>query len=259
MNSSFLNRWSFSYQKFTKYVTYVIAEPKYKYGQQEQVTVRNHNKRNRLGTVSIKILGGGGLNRFYGNPTSPSASVMTQNIQLFGPRVLVWLYLGKNVRNHNFQYKFSGILYSKVYFNTSAYVAIIWLTLDKKLTVLSKSQTELRAVKYGNPPKWSVQTYGRWPPLKCRQFLSMAVIFYGCILGKMLYFSIIMTTAGIKWCNDEISEIFKFCLKNMFLTKSFEMLIFVWSCCPHECKCKTENPTQIWALKRENWPFKNWF
>ena len=39
----------------------------------------------RLGTVSIKIRGGGGgggegLNRFYGIPTSPSASVMAQNI-----------------------------------------------------------------------------------------------------------------------------------------------------------------------------------
>ena len=40
----------------------------------------------RLGTVSKKLLGGGGLNRFYGYPTSPSASVMAQNIQLFGPR-----------------------------------------------------------------------------------------------------------------------------------------------------------------------------
>ena len=39
----------------------------------------------RLGTVS-KILLGGGLNRFYGRPTSPSASIMAQNIQLFGPR-----------------------------------------------------------------------------------------------------------------------------------------------------------------------------
>ena len=28
----------------------------------------------------------GGLNRFYGYPTSPSASIMAQNIQLFGPR-----------------------------------------------------------------------------------------------------------------------------------------------------------------------------
>ena len=37
-----------------------------------------------LGTVSKRLLGG--LNLFYGYPTSPSASVMAQNIQLFGPR-----------------------------------------------------------------------------------------------------------------------------------------------------------------------------
>ena len=38
----------------------------------------------RLGTVSKKLLAG--LNRFYGNQASPSASIMAQNIQLFGPR-----------------------------------------------------------------------------------------------------------------------------------------------------------------------------
>ena len=38
----------------------------------------------RLGTVSKKLLGD--LNRFYWITTSPSASVMAQNIQLFGPR-----------------------------------------------------------------------------------------------------------------------------------------------------------------------------
>ena len=48
MNSSFPNRWSFSYLKFTKYVTNIIAEPKFKYGQQEQVTVRNHNRSTAL-------------------------------------------------------------------------------------------------------------------------------------------------------------------------------------------------------------------
>ena len=48
MNSSFPNRWSFSYLKFTKYVTYIIAEPKYKYRQQKQVTVRNHNRSTAL-------------------------------------------------------------------------------------------------------------------------------------------------------------------------------------------------------------------
>ena len=30
--------------KFSKYVTNIIAEPKYKYRQQKQVTVRNHNR-----------------------------------------------------------------------------------------------------------------------------------------------------------------------------------------------------------------------
>ena len=44
-------------------------------------------QKHRLRTVSKKLHGGGwGLNWFYGIPTSPSASVMAQNIQLFGPR-----------------------------------------------------------------------------------------------------------------------------------------------------------------------------
>ena len=38
----------------------------------------------RLGTVSIKILGG--LNRFYRRPTSPPASTTAQNTQPLGPR-----------------------------------------------------------------------------------------------------------------------------------------------------------------------------
>ena len=147
---------------------------------------------------------------------------------------------------------FSGILTLTVYFNISAYVAIIWLSFDKILTVLSKSQMELGSVKYSNPP--CVQKYGRWPPLKFRQYLSMAAIFYGYILGKMLYFSIIMTTTGIKWWNSRNLWIL---IKKRFLTQNFEILIFVWNCCPHDCKCKTENPIQIWALKCEIWPFKN--
>ena len=43
MNSSFPNRSTFTYLKFTKYVTNIIDEPKNKYGQQEQATARNHN------------------------------------------------------------------------------------------------------------------------------------------------------------------------------------------------------------------------
>ena len=41
----------------------------------------------------------------------------------------------------------SGILNLTVYFNTSAYVAIIGLSFDKNLIFLSKSQTELCSVK----------------------------------------------------------------------------------------------------------------
>ena len=85
MISSFPNRWSFSYLKFTKYVANIIAEPKYKYGQQEQVPVRNHNRSTALERSVLKYWEGG-FNRIYGIQTSPSASVMAQNLQLFGSR-----------------------------------------------------------------------------------------------------------------------------------------------------------------------------
>ena len=55
MNSSFTNRWSFSYLKFTKYVTNIIAEPKYKYGQQEQVTIRNQNRSTAFLILFIRL------------------------------------------------------------------------------------------------------------------------------------------------------------------------------------------------------------
>ena len=56
MNSSFPNRWSFSYLKFTKYVTNIIDEPKYKYGQQEQVKVKNHNRSTALERSVLKYV-----------------------------------------------------------------------------------------------------------------------------------------------------------------------------------------------------------
>ena len=37
-----------------KYVTNIIGEPKYKYGQQEQVTVRNHNRSTALERSVLK-------------------------------------------------------------------------------------------------------------------------------------------------------------------------------------------------------------
>ena len=54
MNSSFPDRWSFNY---LKYVTNIIAEPKYKYGQQEQVTGRNHNRITALELSVLKYWG----------------------------------------------------------------------------------------------------------------------------------------------------------------------------------------------------------
>ena len=44
--------------------------------------IKEPQQKYRLGTVSIKILGG--LNRFYRRLTSPSASIMAQNIQFKG-------------------------------------------------------------------------------------------------------------------------------------------------------------------------------
>ena len=43
--------------KLTKYVTNILAEPKYKYGHQEQVTVRNHNRSTALEQSVLKYWG----------------------------------------------------------------------------------------------------------------------------------------------------------------------------------------------------------
>ena len=44
-----------------KYVTHIIGESKYKYGQQEQVTVRNHNRSTALERTVLKYLEGDGV------------------------------------------------------------------------------------------------------------------------------------------------------------------------------------------------------
>ena len=75
----------------------MIAEPKHKYGQQEQVTVRNHNKSTALERSDLKYWGG--LNRIYGYPSSPSASVMAQNIQLLG----AWRFSYSSMDHHGKQ------------------------------------------------------------------------------------------------------------------------------------------------------------
>ena len=76
----FPNRWSFSYLKFTKYVTNIIAEPKYKYGQQDQVTVRNHNRSTALERSVLRYWGGGGaLTGFMGTQPRPQLLLYDKN------------------------------------------------------------------------------------------------------------------------------------------------------------------------------------
>ena len=163
----------------------------------------------------------------------------------------MYIHWTKKLGIITFSIIFSGILNLTVCFNTSAYIAIIWLLSDKKNTVLSKLQTELRSVKYRNPRKWNVQKYGRWPPLKFRQFLSMAVVFYGYILGKMIYFSIIMTTTGIKWCNDGIPDVFEFRLKKCFWPKisKFWFLSEIVVHMNANAKLKTRSKSEHWNAR----------
>ena len=67
--SSFPDRWSFNYLKFSKYVTNIMAEPKYKYEQQDQVTVRNHNRSTALERSVLKYWGA--LTGFTGSQPRP--------------------------------------------------------------------------------------------------------------------------------------------------------------------------------------------
>ena len=60
-----------------KYVTHIIGEPKYKYGQQEQVTVRNHNRSTVLERSVLKYWG---LKPVLWVPNLASASAMAQNM-----------------------------------------------------------------------------------------------------------------------------------------------------------------------------------
>ena len=76
-----------------------MGEPKYKYGQQEQVTVRNHNRCTALEWSVLKYCGGGGvcvcvcvcvcgcLNRFYGIQPRPQLLLwLNTYCYLFVPR-----------------------------------------------------------------------------------------------------------------------------------------------------------------------------
>ena len=61
--------------------------------------------KHRLGTVSKKLLGG--LNRFYGIPTSPSASIMAQNTVVRS----VWRFSNSSMDHHEKQINHRWILW----------------------------------------------------------------------------------------------------------------------------------------------------
>ena len=74
MNNSFPDRCHPRYLNLLKYVTHIIGEPKYKYGQQQQVTVRNLKRSTALERSVLKY--SVGVKGFYGYPTSSLGSVV---------------------------------------------------------------------------------------------------------------------------------------------------------------------------------------
>ena len=65
-----------------KYVTNILGEPTYKYGQQEQVKVRNHNRSTALERSVLKYwkVVGGGLKPAWRDPNLALSFFMAQNL-----------------------------------------------------------------------------------------------------------------------------------------------------------------------------------
>ena len=118
----------------------------------------------RLWTVSIKILGG--LNRFYGRPTSPSASIMAQNIQLFGPRggflTHQWVKtcFKENRLKTTFFNKYHAIRYSN--FNKCTFLSVF---VERYCFPVQNHLSRLVT----KPTKWSVRP-AKTPPSLIRVF-----------------------------------------------------------------------------------------
>ena len=76
MDSSFPDR-PFSY---LNYVTYIIDEPQYKYGQQELVTIKNQNRSTALELSVLKCcVGGGAKAGFTGAQPRPQLLLYDKN------------------------------------------------------------------------------------------------------------------------------------------------------------------------------------
>ena len=116
--------------------------------------------------MSIKILGG--LNRFYGIPTSSSASVMAQNIQLFGPRegflTHQWIITG-NKKSHKY--------YDETKMRTRKKQRVVtdtWRSLGCRTTPLEHWSKRKPTVE----PRWAKQQTKklRPQPTKINSFMS---------------------------------------------------------------------------------------
>ena len=80
MNSSFPNRWSFSYLNFTKYVTNIIAEPRYKYGQQEQVTKLPRDESSSAGCPRSSLTEPSCSGACCPGPSSPGSRLIQERV-----------------------------------------------------------------------------------------------------------------------------------------------------------------------------------
>ena len=96
MNSSFPDRWPFSYLNVTNTCHSHIGEPKYKYRQQELVTVRNHNRRIALERSVLKYWG---LKPVLQNPNL--ALRFWKNHRSFGSMIRLYHIPSNPSRLHN--------------------------------------------------------------------------------------------------------------------------------------------------------------
>ena len=117
----------------------------------------------RLGTVSIKILGG--LNRFYRRPTSPSASVMAQNIVRSA-----WTFSNSSMDHHVKQITDKYYDEAKMRTRQKRVVTDTWRSLGCPTTPLEHWSRRKPTVE----PRWAKQQTKklRPKPTKINSFMS---------------------------------------------------------------------------------------
>ena len=114
--------------------------------------------------VSIKILWGGGLNRFNGIPTSPSASVMAQNIQLFeGFLTHQWIITGNELITDNYYDETKMRTRQKQRVATDT-----WRSLGCRTTPLEHWSKRKPTVEH----RWAKQQTKEPQPSKINRFMS---------------------------------------------------------------------------------------